>query len=57
MANKLASSIEVDVKVNTCGAWVDAVGLKKEKLADGVTVYTLSDLCRSVKASKNILFF
>ena len=57
LANKLADLMELGAKIKACGACVEAGGLKKEELVDGVTVCTLMDLCKSVKASKNVLVF
>lgn len=57
LANKLTELMELDIKVNACGTCVEAGGLKKEELVDGVTVCTMMDLCKSVKTSKNVLVF
>ena len=57
LANKLTELMELGVKVNACGTCVEAGGLKKEELVDGVTVCTLTDLCKSVKAGKDVLVF
>jgi uncharacterized protein involved in oxidation of intracellular sulfur len=57
LANKLTELMQLGIKVNACGTCVEAAGLKKEELVDGVTVCTLMDLCKSVKASNNVLVF
>lgn len=57
LADKLTELMELGIKVNACGTCVEAGGLKKEDMVDGVTIRTLTDLCKSVKASNNVLVF
>ena len=57
LANRLTELAELGIKVNACGTCVEAGGLKNEWLVEGVTVCTLTDLCKSVKTSKNVLVF
>lgn len=57
LAEKITELLELDVKVNACGTCVKAGGLQAEDLVNGVVVCTLTDFCKTVKASKNVLVF
>ncbi len=57
LANKLTELMELGVKVNACGTCVEAGGIKKDEIVDGVTVCTFVDLSKSIKVSKNVLVF
>ena len=57
LAKKLTELMELGIKVNACGTCVEAGGLKKEILVDGVTVCTLTDLCKTIKTSEKVLVF
>lgn len=57
MADKLTELMELGVKVNACGTCVEASGVKKEQILDGITVCSMVDICKSIKTSKNALVF
>ena len=57
LAKRLDELIKLGVTVTACGTCVEAGGLTKEELVDGVTVGGVPDLCDSIKASNNVLVF
>lgn len=54
---KISDLIELGIKIIACGTCVEASGLKKEEMVEGVVVGNLTDLCRAIKASKQVLVF
>lgn len=56
-ADKIRELMQLGVKVTACGTCVSSAGLAKEELADGVAVGSMVDLCKSIKASSNVLSF
>jgi len=57
LANKLTELMNLGVKVRACGTCIDAGGLTKEEIVDGVIVSNVADLANSIKESKNVLVF
>jgi uncharacterized protein involved in oxidation of intracellular sulfur len=57
LENMLQDLIKVSVEVRACGTCLNARGLSKEELIDGVQVGTMTGLAKWVKASHNVLSF
>ena len=57
LAEKLRELIKLGASVTACGTCVEAGGLKKEEIVEGITVGSIMDLCDSIKSSNNVLVF
>ena len=57
LAGKFTELIKLGVTVKACGTCVEAGGLVKDEIVDGVTISSVADLCDSIKASKHVLVF
>jgi sulfur relay (sulfurtransferase) complex TusBCD TusD component (DsrE family) len=57
LARKLTDLMDLGIKINACATCIDAGGVKKEYMVEGVTVTTLTDLSKSVKTCKNVMVF
>jgi len=57
LAAKLTELMKLGVKVRACGTCIDAGGLTKDEIVDGVIVSNVADLANSIKESKNVLVF
>ena len=57
LADKFDELIKLGVTVTACGTCVEAGGLKKEEMVDGITVGSIIDLCDSIKGSSNVMVF
>ena len=56
LAKKLCELLELGVSVYACQTCVEGAGLTKEEFVDGVRISTLTDLCKSIKESKVLVF-
>ena len=57
LADKFNELIKSGVTVIACGTCVNAGGLKKDEIVEGVTIGSIVDLCSSIKKSNNVLVF
>ena len=57
LAEKFDELIKSNVTVTACGTCVEAGGLTKEEMVDGIIVGSIIDLTNSIKASNNVLVF
>ena len=57
LANKLTELMKLGVKINACGTCVEAGGVMRDEMVEGITVCSVVDLCKSIKESKNVLVF
>jgi len=57
LAGKLTELMKLGVTVRACGTCIDAGGLTKDEIVDGVIISNVADLANSIKESKNVLVF
>lgn len=57
LGKKLSELVRYGVAVWTCGTCMQAKGMSKDELTEGVTECCMMDVCNAIKESDNVLVF